>query len=155
MRVRNHPRRHRGGLRPVRALHPQGSAVLETLEDRSVPSLLGQQLFPADNPWNQKIAAAPVAANSAAIINNIISHYGDGRLHPDFGQDYADGSNPLYGIPYNVVHGNSTAQGPRRHRRLPRRERPPGRPDPGQRRPRGRLPERARRSAWTTAATRT
>ena len=81
--------------------------LLESLEDRTAPALLGQQLFPADNPWNQPIANAPVAANSAAIMNNIITHYGDGRLHPDFGQDYGT-SQDLYGIPYNIVHGNST-----------------------------------------------
>src|SRR6202011_2775876 len=72
------------------------------------PTLLGNGLFPADNPWNQQIANAPVASNSTAIINNIISLQGsNGRLHPDFGQDYQN-SNDLYGIPYNVVHGNST-----------------------------------------------
>jgi hypothetical protein len=65
--------------------------------------LLGSNLFPADNPWNQNISQAPVATNSAAIISRI----GNGRFHPDFGQDYRTG-NPLYGIPYNVVHGNST-----------------------------------------------
>ncbi len=80
--------------------------VLEELEDRCVPALLGQQLFPADNPWNQQITNAPVAANSAAIMNSIISTYGNGHLHPDFGQDYQNNS-PLYGIPVNVVHGNS------------------------------------------------
>src|SRR5436853_296351 len=29
---------------------------VEGLEDRSMLTLLGQQLFPADNPWNQNIA---------------------------------------------------------------------------------------------------
>src|SRR5262249_42506545 len=82
------------------------SLLLETLEDRTVPTLLGNTLFPADNPWNQNIANAPVASNSAAIINNITSHYGDGRLHPDFSQDFR-GGNDLYGVPYNVVHGNT------------------------------------------------
>ncbi len=82
--------------------------VLEQLEDRLVPTLLGQQLFPLDNPWNQQITAAPVSARSAAVMNNIISNYGNGRLHPDFGQDYGDSSD-LYGIPYNVVHGNSNS----------------------------------------------
>ncbi|HYV38992.1 MAG TPA: PKD domain-containing protein [Gemmataceae bacterium] len=79
---------------------------LEYLEDRTVPTLLGQQLFPSDNPWNQQITNAPVASNSAAIMNNIVTTYGNGRLHPDYGQDYLN-SNDLYGIPYNVVHGNS------------------------------------------------
>jgi hypothetical protein len=80
---------------------------LEALEDRTVPTLLGNQIFPADNPWNQQITNAPVAANSSAVMNNIITLYGDGHLHPDFGQDYGTGTD-LYGIPYNVVHGNST-----------------------------------------------
>lgn len=81
--------------------------LIEELEGRVVPTLLGQQLFPVDNAWNQPITSAPVAANSAAILNNITTLYGDGRLHPDFGQD-AHSSSALYGIPYNVVHGNST-----------------------------------------------
>jgi hypothetical protein len=79
---------------------------VEPLEARELLTLLGQQLFPSDNPWNQNIANAPVAANSSAIINNIISLYGNGRFHPDFGQD-TQSSNPLYGIPFNVVHGNT------------------------------------------------
>jgi len=82
---------------------------LVSLEPRALLTLLGQQLFPSDNPWNQKIAAAPVAWNSTAIINNIISLYGNGNFHPDFGQD-TQSSNPLYGIPFNVVHGNSQAK---------------------------------------------
>jgi hypothetical protein len=73
-------------------------------------SLLSSNLFPADNPWNQNISQAPVATNSAAIINNITAKYGNGRFHPDFGQDDQLASNPLYGIPYNVVHGNSTTK---------------------------------------------
>src|SRR5262245_43689138 len=44
---------------------------LAELEDRVVPSLLGQQLFPSDYPWNQNIANAPVSSNSAAIIAHI------------------------------------------------------------------------------------
>jgi hypothetical protein len=82
--------------------------TFDTLEDRSVPALVGQSLFPADNPWNQKVTNAPVAANSAAIMNNIVTRYGNGRLHPDFGQDARANGQDLYGISYNVVHGNST-----------------------------------------------
>jgi hypothetical protein len=70
-------------------------------------ALLGSNLFPADNPWNENISQAPVATNSATIMNSIIATYGNGRFHPDFGQDYRNASD-LYGIPYNVVHGNST-----------------------------------------------
>ena len=79
--------------------------AIEPLEERALLSLLGQQLFPNDNPWNQRVDAAPVAANSSAIMSAIIGS-NDGRLHPDFGQDYHDGRS-LYGIPYNVVHGNA------------------------------------------------
>jgi len=82
--------------------------VLEELEGRVVPTLLGQQLFPSDYPWNQNIGNAPVAANSAAII----AHIGNSvNIHPDWGEDSAaNGPSPLYGIPYNVVHGNSVAK---------------------------------------------
>jgi hypothetical protein len=79
---------------------------VEVLEDRVVPTLLGQQLFPSDYPWNQNISNAPVAANSAAII----AHIGNSiRIHPDWGDDSSsNGNSPLYGIPFNVVHGNTT-----------------------------------------------
>jgi hypothetical protein len=84
---------------------PQGTIrhigrEVEELESRYVPTLLGQQLFPSDNPWNQNIANAPVVSNSTAIM----AHIGDTiKLHPDFGIY----GNSLYGIPFNVVHGNS------------------------------------------------
>ena len=45
--------------------------TVEALEDRTVPTLLGQQLLPADNPWNERITNAPVAANSGAIMSAI------------------------------------------------------------------------------------
>jgi hypothetical protein len=71
-------------------------------------ALLGSNLFPADNPWNQIISQAPVVTNSTAIISNIVSKFGNGRLHPDFGQDQRLANADLYGISYNVVHGNTT-----------------------------------------------
>ncbi|MCI0683086.1 MAG: IPT/TIG domain-containing protein [Gemmataceae bacterium] len=80
--------------------------AMELLEDRMAPALLGNQLYPSDHPWNQRITDAPVASNSAAIINDIVADFGNGRLHPDFGQHYGNG-NDLYGIPVNVVHGNT------------------------------------------------
>ncbi|HVS40112.1 MAG TPA: IPT/TIG domain-containing protein [Gemmataceae bacterium] len=80
---------------------------VEQLEDRVTPTLLGQQLFPVDYPWNQNISNAPVAANSAAVIAHIGASV---RLHPDWGADSpANGASPLYGIPVNIVHGDSTA----------------------------------------------
>src|SRR5438445_2192763 len=84
------------------------SLNLEDLEGRVVPTLLGQQLFPADYAWNQNIANAPVAANSGSVIAHIGSTI---KIHPDWGDDNpANGSAALYGIPFNVVHGNSTAK---------------------------------------------
>jgi hypothetical protein len=71
-------------------------------------SLLGQQLYPANYPWNQNISQAPVATNSAAFITRIGSTV---KIHPDWGDDNpSNGDSPLYGIPYNVVHGNSAAK---------------------------------------------
>jgi hypothetical protein len=61
-------------------------------------SLNGLQPFPADNLWNKDISAAPVDANSTAIIGFIGSGIG---LHPDFGSGLYNGSS--IGIPYLVV----------------------------------------------------
>jgi hypothetical protein len=106
---------YRRASSPVRSSRraPRRRALpgVDSLEARELLTLLGQQLFPSDNPWNQDIANAPVAANSSAIINNIISLYGNGHFHPDFGQD-TQSNNPLYGIPFNVVHGNSVTKIP-------------------------------------------
>jgi hypothetical protein len=104
-RAENFTRKLRRG-QGARRQHLRKSMLrFEELEERVLPSLLGQQLFPSDNPWNQNIASAPVATNSAAII----SHIGPGiNIHPDWGDDSAsNGNSPLYGIPFNVVHGNS------------------------------------------------
>jgi hypothetical protein len=62
------------------------------------PTLAGCGLFPADNPWNQRVDTLPVAANSTALISSIGANTG---LHPDFGSGSWDGG--LIGIPYNVV----------------------------------------------------
>jgi hypothetical protein len=94
-----------GRRRDVRGTAPLS---IEDLEHRILPTLLGTQLFPTDYPWNQNIASAPVASNSAAVISHIGGSIG---IHPDWGEDKASNGNaPLYGIPYNVVHGNSVAK---------------------------------------------
>jgi hypothetical protein len=56
--------------------------------------IAGCPLFPSDNAWRKDISHAKVNKHSAAWVRSI------GRnidLHPDFG------SNPHYGIPYEVV----------------------------------------------------
>src|ERR1035438_7841866 len=71
-------------------------------------ALLGYQLYPSNYAWNQNITNALVATNSAAIIAHI---GGSVKIHPDWGaDDPANGNSPLYGIPFNVVHGNSTTK---------------------------------------------
>jgi hypothetical protein len=58
----------------------------------SVPIIGGCQMFPADNPWNQRIDTLPLNGQSATWVGNI----GSARfLHPDFGGPY--------GIPFSVV----------------------------------------------------
>src|ERR1700730_13804203 len=54
-------------------------------------------IFPANNPWNQRVDRLPVARNSARLIASI----GVGvPVHPDFGTVYAGAPN---GIPYMGV----------------------------------------------------
>ncbi|MCU0497896.1 MAG: hypothetical protein MUF87_11135 [Anaerolineae bacterium] len=61
-----------------------------------LPTIGGCEVFPADNPWNTDISAAPVHPNSANYIANINANGGD-FVHPDFGE------NPDYGIPWTTV----------------------------------------------------
>src|SRR5438552_10577621 len=85
------------GLSGIRA--PVVPAI-EALEDRLVPTLLGNSLFPVDNPWNEKITSAPVAANSATLVASIGL---TSSMHADFGSGTYQGGD--IGIPFNVVPG--------------------------------------------------
>src|SRR5579875_443902 len=81
---------------------PAAGQVVRATAQRPVPRIAGCPLFPKDNPWRRDITHAPVSRHSAAWVRSI------GRtvhLHPDFG------SNPSYGIPYEVV--------PKDQRRVP------------------------------------
>jgi hypothetical protein len=62
-------------------------------------------IFPADNPWNQRVDRLPVAKNSARLIASIGL---DNPVHPDFGTTYNGAPN---GIPYVVV-SNKTPRVP-------------------------------------------
>jgi hypothetical protein len=55
------------------------------------------QIFPSDNPWNQRVDRLPVASRSGRLIASI--GLGD-RVHPDFGTVYNGAPN---GIPFAVV----------------------------------------------------
>jgi hypothetical protein len=62
-------------------------------------------IFPANNPWNQRVDSLPVAPDSAAIIQSIGAGTG---LHADFGSGLWEGS-PI-GIPFNVVSAKQPKQ---------------------------------------------
>ena len=67
------------------------------VEAHPLPGAPACQLFPPDNPWNQRVDRLPVARNSATLIAGI----GAGvSVHPDFGTFYAGAPN---GIPYAIV----------------------------------------------------
>ena len=63
-----------------------------------LPSAPSCPIFPANNPWNERVDALPVAANSEQIIASIGLDTG---LHPDFGSGLYRGS--TIGIPFDVV----------------------------------------------------
>jgi hypothetical protein len=72
------------------AVLPAGSSPV-----RGAPAC---KLFPADNPWNQRVDSAPLHPNSAAIVRSI----GTGKgLKADFGSGRYEGR-PI-GIPYTTV----------------------------------------------------
>ncbi len=64
----------------------------------SLSGASGCAIFPANNPWNQRVDELPVASNSASLIAAI--GRGD-PIHPDFGSGLYNGE-PI-GIPYAVV----------------------------------------------------
>lgn len=63
-----------------------------------LPGAPGCPIFPADNPWNERVDTLPVAPDSARIIASIGLDTG---LHADFGSGLWDGG-PI-GIPFDVV----------------------------------------------------
>jgi hypothetical protein len=68
----------------------------------TLPGARSCPLFPADNPWNERVDRLPVAAGSSSLIAAIGL---DAPVHPDFG------SFSGYGIPFTVV-GHSTKRVP-------------------------------------------
>ena len=75
-----------------------------------IQPLVGRQIFPVSNWWNEDVSGAPVDPNSAALISWISGRSPSNpgairRLHPDFGP-------PPYGIPYVVVSGDTPRVAP-------------------------------------------
>jgi hypothetical protein len=66
------------------------------------PMLAGCPVFPVDSEWNRDVSSDPVDPNTPTWM----THMGAGtkNLHADFG------SNPAYGIPFEVVSGSQPGQ---------------------------------------------
>ena len=71
-----------------------GPAAQVDAATTSPPTIAGCALFPATNPWRTDISHAPLSRYSAAWVRSVGTA---AHLHPDFG------SNPSYGIPYQLV----------------------------------------------------
>jgi hypothetical protein len=63
-----------------------------------LPGASACPIFPANNPWNERVDSLPVAGSSAQLIASIGLDTG---LHPDFGSGLYDGQR--IGIPFDVV----------------------------------------------------
>jgi hypothetical protein len=86
--------RRRAALVAIAALACAGGSA----QALRVPAAPRCPVFPASNPWNNRVDKLPVAKNSAAIIASIGAGTG---LHADFGSGLWEGS-PI-GIPFDVV----------------------------------------------------
>jgi len=77
-----------------------GAALLagSTAQALRLPAARHCAVFPASNPWNQRVDKLPVAADSAQLIASIGLH---APVHADFGSGTWDGG-PI-GIPFDVV----------------------------------------------------
>ncbi len=73
-------------------------AVPASLAAGRLPRIGGCTVFPADNPWNQRVDGLPVAKDSAQLIASIGLK---DTVHPDFGSGTYNGE-PI-GIPYAIV----------------------------------------------------
>jgi hypothetical protein len=73
-------------------------AVPALVSAHPLPTAPGCPVFPANNPWNQRVDRLPVAKNSAKLIASIGLN---DPVHPDFGSGLYNGE-PI-GIPYTVV----------------------------------------------------
>jgi hypothetical protein len=86
----------------VACLIPVAAATLIALpalvDAHPLPAAPSCPIFPADNPWNQRVDRLPVAKNSAKLIASIGLN---DPVHPDFGSGLYDGES--IGIPYTVV----------------------------------------------------
>ena len=86
-------------VRPVAALAALVACLAAAAASaQRLPSAPHCPVFPASNPWNERVDMLPVAADSDAVISSIGRDRG---LHADFGSGLWDGG-PI-GIPITVV----------------------------------------------------
>jgi hypothetical protein len=89
-------------LQKIRLAVVMLAVFLPALYTQAAPPVVGGcDVFPASNPWNLDVSSAPLDPNSANYIANINAQGddSDNNLHADFGSD------PTYGIPFEVVNG--------------------------------------------------
>lgn len=85
-----------------------GLCLVPAAQALPLPGAPGCAIFPADNPWNQRVDGLPVAAGSDAIVRSI--GLAD-RMHADFGSGRWNGG-PI-GIPITVVGAKAPRVRPR------------------------------------------
>jgi hypothetical protein len=73
------------------------AAAIPALVSAQSPPGVGCEIFPPNNPWNQRVDRLPVAKNSSKLIASIGL---SAPVHPDFGTVYAGAPN---GIPFTVA----------------------------------------------------
>jgi hypothetical protein len=80
--------------------HDVQTSACDASAPTTPPQIMGCNIFPADNPWNQDVSCLPLDPNSAAYIAamNPTRH-----MHPDWG----DWSSDQYGIPWQAGSGAS------------------------------------------------
>jgi hypothetical protein len=74
----------------------------------TAPALGGCTVFPADHLFNTPIDSFPAHPDSAMYLTTVGNH----AIHLDLGTDVDPTSASYWGIPYNVVHGDSLAWAP-------------------------------------------
>src|SRR3954469_7986772 len=74
------------------------TAIAAAASGGEPPRTGGCKIFPANNPWNQRVDKLPVASNSDTIVRSIGPDEG---MHADFGSGLYEGR-PI-GIPYTTV----------------------------------------------------
>jgi hypothetical protein len=82
-----------------------GSDLASAGADATGTVLGGCQILPANHIFNTAIGNLPVHANSAAFMGTIGSH----NIHLDLGTSTDMINAEYYGIPFNIVKGNSVA----------------------------------------------